>query len=63
MNHLLQLQPNQNLSYDLSPQRLQDKGLAKNETLDFLIQDLFSNMTVSLMGDPVLAQVLSISSK
>lgn len=39
----------------LSDQRLQDKALAQNQTLPFLTQQLFFNITMSLMNDPLLA--------
>ncbi|VUC36284.1 unnamed protein product [Clonostachys rosea] len=38
----------------LSPQRLQDKALAKNRTLSELIEDLSFNLTVSLMHNKLL---------
>jgi hypothetical protein len=39
----------------LSDQRLQDKALAQNQTLPFLVEQLAFNITVSLMHDPLLA--------
>ena len=36
-------------------QRLQDKALAKNQTLPYLIEDLFFNITISFMHNPLLA--------
>ncbi|ORY04871.1 hypothetical protein BCR34DRAFT_491266 [Clohesyomyces aquaticus] len=44
----------QNLT--LSDQRLQDKALAKNRTLDVLIEELSFNTTMSLMHDPLLTK-------
>jgi hypothetical protein len=41
--------------WPLSDQRINDKGLAQNQTLPYLIQQLSFNMTVSLMSDPLLA--------
>jgi hypothetical protein len=41
-------------NFTLSEQRLQDKALAKNRTLDVLIEELSFNTTVSLMHDPFL---------
>ena len=38
-----------------SPQRLQDMACAHNRTLDVLIPELSSNITVSLITDPLLA--------
>ena len=38
-----------------SPQRLQDMACARNRTLDVLIPELSSNITVSLITDPLLA--------
>jgi hypothetical protein len=38
----------------LSEQRLQDKALAGNRTLDELIEELFFNTTVSLLHNPLL---------
>ncbi|KAJ4352382.1 uncharacterized protein N0V89_007730 [Didymosphaeria variabile] len=38
----------------LSPQRLMDKAMAKNRTLDVLIEELSFNMSVGLMWDPLL---------
>jgi hypothetical protein len=40
----------------LKPQRLQDKAVAKNQTLDWLIPDLAFNITISLLHDPLLAR-------
>lgn len=42
----------------LSDQRLQDKELARNRTLDILIEELGFNITVSLMQNPLLTLVL-----
>lgn len=39
---------------ELSAQRLQDKALARNRTLDVLIEELSFNTTVSLMHNPLL---------
>ena len=38
-----------------SPQRLQDMAYARNRTLDVLIRELSSNITLSLIIDPLLA--------
>lgn len=38
-----------------SPQRLQDMAYARNRTLDVLIPELSSNITLSLITDPLLA--------
>jgi hypothetical protein len=43
------LYKNQGLNFNLSDQRLQDKNLARNRTLDVLIEELSFNTTVSLM--------------
>ncbi|KAJ4324137.1 hypothetical protein N0V94_001493 [Neodidymelliopsis sp. IMI 364377] len=40
--------------YDLSDQRLRDKALARNRTLDVLIEELSFNTTVSLMHNALL---------
>lgn len=39
----------------LSDQHLRDKDLAKNQTLEYLIEELAFNITISLMSDPLLA--------
>jgi len=41
--------------YPLSQQRVLDKGLAQNQTLPFLIQQLSLNVTVNLLNDLLLA--------
>lgn len=41
--------------WPLSDQRVDDKDLAQNQTLPYLIQHLSFNTTVSLMNDPLLA--------
>lgn len=46
---------NNGTEYPLSDQRLLDKALAQNQTLPFLIEQLFFNITISLMNDPLLA--------
>jgi hypothetical protein len=38
-----------------SDQRVNDKDLAQNQTLPYLIQQLSFNITMSLMNDPLLA--------
>lgn len=38
----------------LSEQRLMDKAMAKNRTLDVLIEELSFNISVGLMWDPLL---------
>lgn len=45
----------------LSDQRSQDKALAKNRTLDVLIEELSFNTTVGLMHNSLLTQVLPTS--
>lgn len=42
------------VNLSLSEQRLQDKALAKNRTLDVLIEELSFNTTISLMHNPLL---------
>lgn len=44
-----------NTNETLSDQRLRDKALAKNQTLNYLIEDLCFNITISLISDPLLA--------
>jgi len=41
-------------NFRLKPQRLQDKGFARNETLDVLIPELSRNVTYSLAINPIL---------
>lgn len=50
------LYEDQNVSriYDLSDQRLRDKALARNRTLDVLIEELSFNTTISLMHNALL---------
>jgi hypothetical protein len=38
----------------LSDQRLKDKAMARNRTLDVLIEELSSNLTVSMMHNRLL---------
>lgn len=45
----------------LSDQRLQDKAVAKNRTLDLLIEELSFNITISLLHDPLLARLVNTS--
>jgi hypothetical protein len=42
-----------------SDQRLQDKAVAKNKTLDLLIEELCYNITISLLHDPLLADIVN----
>ena len=50
----------QNISqiYDLKDQRLKDKALARNRTLDILIEELSFNTTISLMHNALLTYVI-----
>jgi hypothetical protein len=41
----------------LSPQRLQDKELARNRTLPVLVEELSSNLTISLMHNTLLTYI------
>lgn len=50
-NHAL----NGNTGGVFSPQRLQDAAYARNRTLDVLIPELSSNITLGLIFDPLLA--------
>jgi hypothetical protein len=43
-----------NIDKQLSPQRLLDKSLAKNQTLPYLIEDLSFNITISFLTNPFL---------
>lgn len=43
----------------LDDQRLQDKAVAKNQTLDLLIEELSFNITISLLHDPLLARLVN----
>lgn len=52
-----------NLPEPLSAQRLQDKAVAKNKTLDALIEDLSFNITISLLHDPLLARQQNSTAK
>ena len=51
-----ELYKDQNMStaFDLSDQRLKDKAMARNRTLDVLIEELSSNLTVSMMHNRLL---------
>lgn len=51
-NHYL---TKQNSTQPFSPQRLQDMALARNRTLDVLIPELSSNLTLSLISSPLLS--------
>jgi hypothetical protein len=42
-------------NFTLSDQRVQDKALAKNRTLDVLIEELSFNTTISLMHNNLLS--------
>jgi hypothetical protein len=44
--------------FRLNDQRLQDKGLARNQTLDVLIPELSSNATYNLTINPILTYEL-----
>lgn len=50
-----------NTEPQLSPQRLLDIALAKNQTLPYLMEDLAFNITVALLLDPLLTYELSCS--
>ena len=50
---------NVNASHPYSDERLQDMAFARNETLDVLITELSSNITLSLLSNPVFAYVQS----
>jgi hypothetical protein len=51
-----ELYKDQNISiaFDLSDQRLDDKAMARNLTLDVLIEELSFNLTVSMMHNRLL---------
>ena len=51
-NHFLS---SNNASQPFSPQRLQDMAFARNRTLDILIPELSSNITLSLISNPLLS--------
>ena len=44
--------------FDLSDQRLRDKALARNRTLDVLIEELSFNTSISLMSDKLLTNLV-----
>jgi hypothetical protein len=44
-----------------SLQRLQDKAVAKNQTLDYLIEELAYNITISLLHDPLLSRFENVT--
>ncbi|KAG9195944.1 hypothetical protein G6011_01065 [Alternaria panax] len=54
------LYKDQNIStaFDLSDQRLQDKAMARNRTLDVLIEELSFNLTVSMMHNRLLTDMV-----
>jgi hypothetical protein len=62
-NHLLGLAASGNASANgsFSTQRLLDMAYAHNNTLAYLIQQLSSNVTLSLFSDPILAYVSLVS--
>jgi hypothetical protein len=45
---------NMSTAFKLSDQRLKDKAMARNRTLDVLIEELSFNLTVSMMHNQLL---------
>ncbi|RYN25391.1 hypothetical protein AA0115_g7678 [Alternaria tenuissima] len=60
-----ELYKDQNMStaFDLSDQRLKDKAMARNRTLDILIEELSSNLTVSMMHNRLLTDMTNTTVK
>ncbi|KAF1839004.1 hypothetical protein BDW02DRAFT_594079 [Decorospora gaudefroyi] len=54
---------NESQIFDLSDQRLRDKGLARNRTLDVLIEELSFNTSVALMHNRLLTSMINTTVK